>query len=258
MTPGAAEHAAGVWEKAIASFLRNRSSVVPELEPWFACAQGLGAGNASPQYLPEPYIGRLDETSRAALLALGPGERAKGFQEPDGVFADEIRELGSYAAWAATSPFLREPWLSGPGPNLHFRSRLRFVRNWFEDPAIRPDEVLHMELFPWHSKIVTAPMVVPTDIVDEFVFVPLAALRTPIVFAFGAPWFHIAAQCGFRKVKTLGEHAPAHDGAPANRRILVARRDNLTLVLEKRSGTPGPPRAASVPAMRAAIEPYLL
>jgi hypothetical protein len=59
---------------------------------------------------PSRSSGRLLGASVCAVfLALNPGVSHPEFQHRDGIFAEEIRQLGSYHAWAAGWPYLRHP-----------------------------------------------------------------------------------------------------------------------------------------------------
>jgi hypothetical protein len=74
-----------------------------------------------------------------------------------------------------------------------------------DDPSQIPD-VLTIELYPWHSTRVTAPITPPLDILHEFVWEPLAHLGLDIVFAFGRPWVDVCER--------LQWSAPGSDRTP--------------------------------------------
>lgn len=52
--------------------------------------------------------------------------------------------------------------------------------------------MLLFELYPWHSTSVTAAIRPPAEIIDQFVWQPIAELPAQEVFAFGAPWTRLA------------------------------------------------------------------
>src|SRR5207248_2142982 len=55
-----------------------------------------------------------------------------------------------------------------------------------------------------HSTAVTAPMRPPPDIVDAFVWQPIAELPAREVFAFGRPWDDLASGLGLPRTRALG------------------------------------------------------
>jgi hypothetical protein len=59
------------------------------------------------------------------------------------------------------------------------------------------------ELYPWHSKDVTATMPPPDDILNAFVWRPLAELPVTDVFAFGAEWARVLRRLGLTAVDHL-------------------------------------------------------
>jgi hypothetical protein len=92
------------------------------------------------------------------ILGLNPGQACLDFQGRNGIFAREIRERGSYSAWAAPFPYLGEKWSRVNGRNRYAYSRLRFAREWLQDQELAADQLLTLELYPWHSTRVTAPI----------------------------------------------------------------------------------------------------
>jgi hypothetical protein len=66
------------------------------------------------------------------ILGLNPDRACLDFQGRDGIFACEIRERGSYSAWAATLPLSRRGGSRVNGRNRYAWSRLRFARDWLE------------------------------------------------------------------------------------------------------------------------------
>jgi len=147
----------------------------------------------------EPYGGDLRGTPRFVILGLNPGQAALEFQARDGIFANEIRELGSYSAWAASHPYLGETWTRAKGPDRYGWARLKFARGWLEDPDLEARDVLTFELYPWHSTSVTASIVPPPDIVNDFVWQPIADMPVEFVFAFGKPWLRACERLGLRE-----------------------------------------------------------
>ena len=120
------------WDQVIGRFLVDGPAVPPDpqMRSWAEAYRGRGRGAVNRDALPEPYLGPLDHQPVAVFLALNPGEAVLDFQGRSGLFADEIRHHGTYSAWAATWPYLRNPWVAAKGTNRHHTSRLKFLRTW--------------------------------------------------------------------------------------------------------------------------------
>ena len=133
------------------------------------------------------------------------------------------KEYGSYSAWAASWPYLRDPWVREVGRNPHHQNRLKFLRNWLGEPSLTEARMVGFELYPWHSKAITGTMRPDRDTVRHWVWEPAAELNAPI-FAFGAPWFDILEnKLGLTPIVHLGR-AKGHIDYPtlvASRRITV-------------------------------------
>ena len=107
------------WDEIVEAFLEG-GPAAPTLMTWWANSyRGSGRGQIVWDALPEPFRGRLDRRSAAVVLALNPGIAHLDFQGRRGVFANEIRAMGSYTAWSASWPYLRDPWIAAKGRNRH-------------------------------------------------------------------------------------------------------------------------------------------
>lgn len=244
------------WEQAIQGFLSGDGSTpTDELRRWRSSYRGPGLGSVEDRALPEPYLGRLEPgVAKGVFLALNPGRADLGFQGRDGVFAEEIRGLGSYAAWAGTWPYLRDPWIETKGANRHHGSRLRFLRRWFADERLGPERMVGFELYPWHSTSVTAPIRAPVEILREFVLEPIGELGDVIVFAFGAPWFSLLPTLGVEVLARLGAGGRRYGSMVASRAVMVGRMPGGSLVVaEKHRGSASPPSRREVDLLRDAV-----
>jgi hypothetical protein len=157
----ARERVAGFWDEHVGAWLAGEDPMADPLPRWFASFQGRGAGTVTREGFPEPYAGDLlgrVGAPRLVVLGLNPGVYHPRFQARDGIFADEIRQHGSYSAWMATGPYFRAPWTTEIGPNRYYLSRLSFARRWLDDPTATQADLLIFEAYPWHSTAVTAPM----------------------------------------------------------------------------------------------------
>jgi hypothetical protein len=248
------------WDQAIGRFLVGGPAVPPDpqLRSWFEAYRGHGRGEVNLDALPEPYLGALDHRPVGVFLGLNPGQAHLGFQGRSGLFADEIRHHGTYSAWAATWPYLRDPWVATMGPNPHHTSRLDFLPTWTGQPTLTADAMVAFELYPWHSTAVTAPMRPDPGIVREFVWQPIRELSVP-VFAFGKPWFGLLEDgLGLQVVDRLGVGGRRYPTEVPSRAVLVlCGEDGPVVIAERHLGSAGPPRRSETRVLREAIEPWL-
>lgn len=161
--------------------------------------------------MPEPYLGDLGARGhRAVFLGLAPGCPRPRAQSRTGTYADEIRRLGSYGAWAATWPYLRDEDVAEWGRNSYHDLRYEFMKRWFADDDLGHEHMLSWQLFPWHVRKVQGPkMRVPAEVLEELVWGPIESIGAPWVFAFGKPWFEQLEVLGLTEVVALG-----HGGEP--------------------------------------------
>ncbi|MGH2660720.1 MAG: anti-phage DNA glycosylase Brig1, partial [Actinomycetota bacterium] len=245
-----------IWESAIQHFLAGGTSAASdELRRWRSSYRGAGPGSVEDRAFPEPYLGSLEPgVAKAVFLALNPGRADLSFQGRGGLFAEEIRGLGSYAAWARTWPYLRDPWITTHGANRHHGTRLRFLRRWFGDEALGPERMVGVELYPWHSTSLTAPIRPPVEIVHEFVLEPIAELGEATVFAFGAAWFSLLPAVGVEVVARLGAGGRPYGSRVPSRAVLIGRTPERSLVVaEKHTGSASPPSRREVELLRDAV-----
>jgi hypothetical protein len=248
------------WDQVIAQFLVGGPAVPsdPRMQAWATAYRGRGRGQVSHEAFSEPYIGALDHRPVGVFLGLNPGRAQLDFQGRSGLFANEIRRHGTYSAWAATWPYLRDPWVATMGTNRYLTSRLGFLRTWTGQPLLTADAMVTFELYPWHSTAVTASMRPDPGIVREFVRQPIRELGAP-VFAFGAPWFGLLEDgLGLQVVDRLGVGGRQYPTEVPSRAVLVlCGEDGPVVVAERHLGSAGPPRRSETRVLREAIEPWL-
>jgi hypothetical protein len=249
------------WDQAIGRFLTGGPAVPPDdprMRSWFEAYRGRGRGAVDPHVFPEPYVGALDRRPVGVFLGLNPGEAHLDFQGRSGLFADEIRHHGTYSAWAATWPYLRDPWVARKGTNRYLTSRLAFLRTWTGQPSLTADAMVTFELYPWHSTAVTAAMRPDPGVVREFVWQPIRELGAP-VFAFGKPWAGLLEDgLGLQVVDRLGAIGRPYPTQVPSRAVLVLRsEDGPVIITEWHVGGAGPPNPSETRILREAIEPWL-
>jgi hypothetical protein len=256
--PGRAlTHLTTTWNDAVQQFLDDPHwTPTGDLREWFDSYTGRGEGVVEPDAIPEPFLGPLDRQPEAVFLALNPG-RAFDFQGRNGLFAERIRDAGSYTAWAASWPYIDGDWEAvGQPPNPHHQARLRFLRRWLNDPVLPPAAMVAFELYPWHSTRVTGRLRPEPSLIERYVWNPISELGNPLVFAFGADWFHMLRdKLGFHVISRLGAGGKDYGSDVSSRSVLVLEGPNgLHVVAEKHSGAAGPPNADETTRMREAVE----
>ena len=263
----AIERVMQLWDEVTVDFLAGRSTTIRErLEGWYRSYTRLS--DVQPEAFCEPYLGDLTRRPKMVLLAYNPGEVMPEFQvrrpEGDGRYVTElIDEYGSYSRWAASWPYLREPWRSYMRDVLkrrvdHHLLRLRFMQRWFEDPTLGQSHRVDFEVYPWHSTVFNANAFHPDPtIIRDFVLDPVAELEPEWVFAFGRWWVDTLPTLGAEVVARLGHGGDTYVGTAkdkAKRTILVALLHNgVKVVAEGHSGGAGPPGERELPYFRDAI-----
>jgi len=254
MTTPARDRVTDFWDDHIRRWLDGDDSLPDRLKGWFQSYQGSGAGTVTREGFPEPYLGDLaGHTATPAIVVLGlnPGQYQPHFQARSGLFANQIREAGAYSRWAATGPYASTSWTSVMGPNRFHSARLRFARDWLDRPALNLPELVIFECYPWHSTAVTAPMKPAIDVIESFVWQPIAEVPVREVFAFGRPWAHVADALGLPIIDKLGAGGRPYGSAVPSRAVRVHElASGQRLVVEWHSGGAGPPNTAETRLLR--------
>lgn len=252
---GARAHVAAIWDKVVDGFLAGDSHLPRDLEVWAEAYRGQGDGEVEWDALPEPYLGPLDRQPRAVFLALNPGASSPKMQSATGLLADEIRRMGSYRAWAASWPYLRDIWVKNMNENRHHTSRLKFMRRWWDQPGLSADDMLSFELFPWHSPRLTAPIRPNPQVIREFVFAPIEELDAPPIFAFGAPWFSLLEDKLELQVRArLGMGGDPYPTQATGRAVVVfSLPSGATVIAVKHRGSAEPPSAPETVLLQEAL-----
>lgn len=259
------EFMTGFWDNYINDWLNGGGSMPDPLRQWFRSYTGNGRGLPTLDGIPEPWLGDLTSPDQARMVVLGlnPGGYLPDFQSRTGLYAEEIRELGSYTKWAANNPYLLEKWEKKFGPNRYHRARQKFARRWLEDPNLPESAVVLLELYPWHSTSVTGPMKPDPEIIRRFVWEPIDELRNVSdVFAFGKPWSELirSLQKGptneqeLQFVETLGKGGHDYGSRVASRTLQVYRRPSgKRIIVEWHSGSAGPPSEVETALLKNAL-----
>lgn len=99
-----------------------------------------------------------------------------------------------------------------------------------------------MELYPWHSTRVTAKMAPPGDVIEHFVWKPLAEMSAEFFFAFGKPWMGVCQALGLTEIGRWGRAGDDLGSAVASRSVVAfALPSGQWVVVCWQSGYAGPP-----------------
>ena len=244
---------ADFWDEHTRAWLAGEDPMPDPLPRWYASYTGRGAGAVTREGFAEPYGGDLRGQARVVTLGLNPGRAELDFQARRGIFAGQLRS-GSYSAWARSWPYLSSQWERSKGRNRYTRSRLEFGRRWFEDPALAPDDVLLMELYPWHSTRVTAKIIPPPEIIDRFIWQPLAEHPPDFIFAFGKDWLEVCRGLRLPEVGRWGQGGLDIGSTVASRAVAAfALPSQQWVVVCWQSGYAGPPGSEDTRRIREAL-----
>lgn len=244
---------AAFWDQTVSDFFAGKQPHVddPFLQRWHSAYSGGGRGTVTTDAFPEPYIGPLSpEHGEPILVALGlnPGEADLEFQGREGIFQGEILRYGSYSAWANTAPYLRAPWKPAHRHNRYHANLRTFAQRWTGITAARSEDVLVLELFPWHSDKVTASMRPDPQLIKTFVWEPLAEINIEAVFGLGKDW--LTAARGLL-LKEIGITASFSTPTRQLRSFELPSGQILAVVWQP--GYSGPPGSADVEVLQTAL-----
>ena len=258
------------WDDHINGWLDGNNEL-PEpdtLGRWFRSYVGKGRGEVTLEGMPEPWIGDLTSPDKARMVTLGlnPGAYIENLQSRSGLYAEQVRKLGSFTKWAATNPYLIDPWRGKKddnngvfGKNRYHVTRANFARNWLGEHDLQDSSVVLLEMYPWHSIGVTAPMRSPRDIIKRFVLDPIDELtNVRDVFAFGRPWESRLNELGLKLIDKLGKNKAQverdYGSKVASRSIRVFERPSgKRIIVGWHSGSAGPPNARETDLLKKAL-----
>jgi hypothetical protein len=248
------------WDRCVAAMLEGETALTPALGAWFASMLSSYPAPAFTGALPEPFLGALDHRPAGVFLGPTPGRAYIGshgrpdFHSATGVFAQEMRALGSYSAWAASGAYLRPPWTTVVSTTGVHRRRLLFLRHWHGDDRLSGDDMVTFSLYPWHSTGITSRLRAEPDLARTFVFDPIVALGSPPVFTFGPPWFTILPALGFTLEAMVGFGKQGSEATNRSRAVALFRGPGgLRVIAERHPGSPYPPPIEGVTQMQKAL-----
>ena len=247
------------WDQHVAHWLAGADPMTDPLLRWYASYPGSGPGRVTRDGFVEPYsAGRMCSASntRRDLWSWGSTPATSTHRIRPGPASSLPRsgtDTGPSAPGHEAAPTTETPGRPPTGP-IATRSRRHFARVWLSDPSATLNDLLIVELYPWHSARVTAAMRPPADLLDQFIWKPLSELRVAHYFAFGRPWQRAAEAIGLRRVAALGAGGTPYGSTVPSRAVRIYKTpSDHTLVVEWPAGGAGPPRADEVEILRRAI-----
>jgi hypothetical protein len=241
---------AAMWDEVLRQWQPGKDAVPSDLTEWRDAYAGRGNGEVVYEAFPEPYVGPMagDRSPALVMLGLNPGEADLEFQGPGGSFTTQVRAT-SYSEWAASSPYTSAAWEERKGRNRYVRNRHKFAQRLNQDESIQPQDMLTVELYPWHSARVTSAMSSPEQAMREWVWRPLAETGVENIFAFGAPWLLVAAKLEFRSLGPV----KADWEVPSRRCATFQLPSEQRLVVMHHSGSASPPNERDTERLRVGL-----
>lgn len=236
-------------DSEVAKWVAGDRVGAPELREWRDSYKGTGLGRLELDVFPEPYLGSLlGEAPSLVMLGLNPGAAAPDFQGAAGVFTQEVAEWG-YSGWARTAPYVSDRWEAINGRNKYQRDRLAFAQRLHQNDDLNAESLLFMELYPFHSKRVTAAIRPPVEMLQRFVFGPISELNVEVIFAFGKPWLNTAESLGLGS----GRNLQVKWSTPSRQARSFSLVSGQRLVVLTQTGYAGPPGAEDTEKLRTVL-----
>jgi hypothetical protein len=108
-----------------------------------------------------------------------------------------------------------------------------------------------LELYPWHSTRVTAPIRPPSEVLSEFLWDPLAEVDLDTIWAFGKHWLTVATDLALVESDRWDGN---HFSTPARAAVAFVLPSGQRLVVVWQLGYAGPPGDEDVRRLQALLQ----
>lgn len=259
----ARERVADEWDRVLGEWSGVSYVFPPDLERWRQTYAGKGAGAVDLSCFPDPYVGDLrgvrHDMPRLVVLGLNPGVGQAALQGVDGLWTRAIKAEG-YSYCTRRAPFDNRDWMAVNGkPSTYWQRLVSFARRWVDDEAMDVDELLNIELYPFHSSKVTAKITPPPDVLRRYVWEPLGEMPGVDVFAFGAPWRDACESMGMPLIASYGGvgAAPLADATRGEWRVRIYESPvGSPVIVSWQRGSGNPPGVRNLDELRRVVHAH--
>jgi hypothetical protein len=243
----ARERVADFWDDVLADWRPGEAHLTGDLCRWHDSYVGRGDGAVDLAHYPDPYIGDLRgirAEPRLVFLGLNPGVGYDSLQGDDGIWTNRVRDVG-YSRCFERSP-AEDPatWIGLHGKqSVYWRNVITFARRWVDDSSVGVEDLLNLELYPWHSKRIVGTLRPPVDLVQKYVWDPVQEVPVDEVFAFGRAWFDVCRGMELPEIAEWGPDTtpvPGYD-MPHWRVSFFRLPSDKLVVVSSQSGSASPP-----------------
>ncbi|MGC4068440.1 MAG: hypothetical protein QM784_28100 [Polyangiaceae bacterium] len=261
---------AELWDRYMAAWISGESAlkawidaqgaeVASDLATWQSSYSGTGRGALDLDCFPDPFTGDLRGVRcepTLVVLGLNPGVGYPELHGREGKWTNRIRE-STYSRCFERSPPGDMDWIDLYGrESTYWRNLIAFGKRWCGH-GFSFQQLLNLELYPWHSNSLTAGLQCPPRIVERYVIQPLAEVNTNQIFAFGKPWLQICMGLNFDIIAEYGDNATQFPGPTTSGwRVVVFRSRTMKapIVVSWQKGYAGPPGKSRISTLRTILD----
>lgn len=197
------QEVADFWDAYLRRWLAGDGSLHDPLDRWFRAYHG----PLDLQSYPDPFVGDLRgdrHEPRIVVLGINPGVAVPQLQARGGLWAERVRTEGLSRCFQRSREEDPVSWLRFRPRSQYWARVMPFVARWVDRPTI--DDVLAMELYPWHSNTWVQRLLVDrgaslAELARRFIFGPIAEVEVKFVFSFSLAWQENARILGLKLLR---------------------------------------------------------